>query len=174
MLLVALVGVAQNGCSSAGVFRKRLVFQQEELQQKIEGVFPLQKRKSLLTATLSGPRVLLAEGSDRLGIGLAVKAGLRGGKKHRGEVEVDGELEYRSAQASLFVIKPRVRRLRISDLPSKYQDPVREVVDALVQAYLSEILIYQLKQGDHKHSLAKLVLRAVQVEDGALVVELGL
>ena len=45
---MALLGIAENGCSSAGVFRKRLVFQQGELQQKIAGAFPLQQKKSLL------------------------------------------------------------------------------------------------------------------------------
>ena len=176
VLMLALLALVAGTCGScaSGVFRKELVFHREELQQKIEREFPLETKKSLITASFSAPVVLLAEGSDRMGIGLAVKVVLPGGKKFHGDVEVDGALQYRPENGELFVVNPRVRQLQIAELPERYRGPAQEVVSKMVKHYLSSVLIYQLKQDDFKHSLARLVLKSVRVEEGNLVVEIGL
>jgi hypothetical protein len=44
----------------------------------------------------------------------------------------------------------------------------------LVKAYLSDLTLYRLKQDNFKHSLAKLVLKSVAVENGEVAVEIGL
>ena len=176
VLILALAALAAGVCGScaSGVFRKELVFHREELQKKIEREFPLQKKKSLITATFSEPAVLLDEGSDRMGIGLAVKVALPGGKNFHGNVEADGELQYKPENGELFVFNSRVHQLQIPELPDRYRGPVQEVVARAVKHYLSSVLIYQLKQDDFKHSLARLVLKSVRVEEGNLVVEIGL
>ena len=173
LLILVLVVAAGYSCAS-GVFRKELVFQRDELQQKIEPKFPLKKKKSLVTTTFSEPNVLLAEGSDRMGIGLDVKVSLPGGKKYHGQVEVDGELEYRPEQGELLVVNSRVRQLHLEEVPSRYHDVVRQLVDKIAELYLSSLPVYRLKQDDFKHSLARLMLKSVRVEGGHLVVEIGL
>ena len=51
---------------------------------------------------------------------------------------------------------------------------MKGIVDKVAQRYLSEVPVYQLKQEDFKQSLARYVLKSVQVREGKLVVVIGL
>lgn len=173
VLLFLLVFVLAS-CASGGPFRKRLVFERDELQQKIESKFPLKKKKAVLTATFSNPKVMLSEGADRLGIALDVTISLPLGKKYRGRTEVDGEIQYNPAKGEFSVVNSQVRKLDIEKLPEKYEDPLQGLAEKVVEMYLSDVPVYKLDQSGFKHSLAKLMLKSVQVEDGQLVVIIGI
>ena len=45
---------------------------------------------------------------------------------------------------------------------------------ALAKRYMSDIPVYKLDQGDFKQNVAKLLLKSVTVEDGRIVVVVGL
>ena len=85
LLLVCATAAAHFACGPAGPFRKQLVFEREQLQKKVAAKFPLKKKEALTTITLSNPTVLLAAGSERLGIGMDVKVSTLG-KKLKGHV----------------------------------------------------------------------------------------
>lgn len=172
LLWLVLLAASGHSCSS-GAFRKELVFERADLQQKIESRFPLTKKKALISATLSAPTVLLVEGGDRLGLGLAVKVSVPG-KNYYGKVEVDGEIHYDPAAGSFSVMNARVRKLQSAALPERYQNIVKGIVDKVAQRYLSEVPVYQLKQEDFEQSLARFALKSVQVREGKLVVVIGL
>ena len=172
LLWLVLLAASGYSCSS-GTFRKELVFERADLQQKIESRFPLTKKKALISATLSEPTVLLAEGGDRLGIGLAVKVSLPG-KNYYGQVEVDGEIHYNPEEGSFSVMNSRVRKLQSAAIPERYQYIVKGIVDKVAQRYLSEVPVYRLNQEDFEQSLARFALKSVQVREGKLVVVIGL
>lgn len=172
LLWLVLLAASAHSCSS-GAIRKELVFARADLQQKIERGFPLTKKKALISATLSAPTVLLAEGSDRLGIGLDVKVSAPG-KNYYGKVEIDGEIHYNPATGSFSVMNSRVRKLQSTAIPQRYRDMVKGIVDKIVRRYLSEVPVYRLKEEDFEQSLARFALKSVQVREGKLVVVIGL
>ena len=69
-VLIAGLGIALVLGACAGIYGKKIVFTQDELQAKVATEFPLKKRKSLVTVNFLNPRILLAPGSDRIGISL--------------------------------------------------------------------------------------------------------
>ena len=138
---LVLLAATEYSCVSSAVFRKELVFQREDLQQKIEPKFPLKKKKALIAATFSDPTVLLAEGADRLGIGLAVKVALPGGKTYHGNVEIDAELDYNPDRGEFLVVNSRLRTLRVAQMPDTYQGVIQALVNKMAQHYLSNLTL---------------------------------
>ena len=173
LALALLTLVGEQACTSGGPFRKRLVFERQQLQEKVAAKFPLKKRKALIATTFSKPRVILAEGAERMGIALAIEVSAPG-VKYGGEIEADGEIHYRPRRGEFSVVNCRIRRLEVEDLPEKYQKLVHTLAEKVVELYLSDLPVYRLDQGNFKQSLAKLVLKSVNIENGQLVVIVGL
>ena len=174
IVLVILLGVVGDWACSSSPFRKRMVFTREDLQKKVAPQFPLKQKGKLIAVTFSQPLVVLEKGGDRLGLQLDVKVAPALGKKYEGRAEVDGEIEYRPDKGEFFVVDPQVRRLHIDDVPQKYQEPIRQLANKAATRFLADVPVYKLDQKNFKQSLAKLVLKSVLVENGELVVEVGL
>ena len=173
LLLLTTLSISTTSCTS-GPFRKKMTFTGADLQKKIAPKFPLKKKNTLFTVTFSQPLILLEKGADRLGIRLDLKVAPPFGKKYKGTVEVDGKIAYHPDQGEFVVVDPQVRQLHIGDVPQKYQGTIRDLMNQVAIHYLTNIPVYKLDQGDFKQSLAKLVLRSVLIEDGELVIEMGL
>jgi len=79
-----------------------------ELQAQVAGQFPLQRLTPFMTVTLSDPRVVLEDKSDRIGIELSVATDALGGIANKARGLIDGQLHYESLQqASSFYLTPR-------------------------------------------------------------------
>jgi len=172
-LLLCCFVAADLACSSSP-FRKRMVFTRDDLQKKIAPKFPLKQKGTLFSVTFSEPVVMLKKGADRLGLQLNLKVAPPLGKKYKGRAEIDGQIEYRPDKGEFFVVNPQVRRLHIDNVPQKYQEPIRDLANQAAVRFLADVPVYKLDQKNFKQSLAKLVLKSVLVEDGELVVEVGL
>ena len=173
VLISCLCGaLALSACS--GIYRKKIVFTLQELQEKVATEFPLKKRKSLVTVNFLNPRILLAQGSDRIGISLDMEVSAPGLKSVTGHMEADGGLEYRPDSGAFGFTEGRVLAFELADIPKAYSRTIEQVGGKLVKAYLSDLTLYRLKQDNFKHSLAKLVLKSVAVENGEVAVEIGL
>ena len=168
--LAALISFSQWGCSAT---RKELVFSREELQAKLGAQFPLTKKKRLMKFRFSEPELLLAN-SERIGMRLAVEASVPGVTSVAGVMEADGELEYHPETGRFTIAKGRLVDLELQGMPKQQMKLFEEMAQAVVTKQLASLTVYQLDQEDFKQSLAKLVLKSVQVRDGAIIVEVGL
>ena len=170
-LLLLVAGVCACG---SGLLRKEIVFTQADLQSKVEKSFPVKKKKKLVKVELSNPDILLAAGSERIGMRLDIAAGLPGMGTVTGSAEADGDLVYRSEEGKIAITNSKLRQLDIGEIPSAYRKTVEAVAASLTRMYLSDVTIYTLNQDEFKESLAKLILRTIAIEDGRVVVEIGL
>ena len=166
------LAVILSACS--GIYSKKIVFTRQELQEKVASEFPLKKRTSLVAVNFLNPRILLARESDRIGISLDMEVSAPGFKAVTGHLEADGGLEYRPDSGEFVFTEGRVLTFELADIPTAYSRAIEQVGAKLVKTYLSDLTLYRLKQDNFKHALAKLVLKSVAVENGEVVVEIGL
>jgi len=170
LLLICMTTVA---CGS-GLLRKEVVFTRAELQSKVEKSFPVEKKKRLVKVELSNPDILLAAGSERIGMRMQIVAAVPGLGTVTGTAEADGDLVYRSDQGRIAITDTQLRQLHIADVPEVYHKTIEALAAGLTKKYLSDVTLHTLNQDDFKESLAKLLLRTIAVEDGRVVVEIGL
>jgi hypothetical protein len=172
--VTTLLCLALLSCNDSAL-RKELVFPAEELQQKIAKQFPIERKDQFAKLQLANPQVLLQQGDERIGMRMDLVIEPPFIKKQcAGEVEFDAEVEYKPARGEFFLVDARVRHFNLIDVPKKYQTLAQGLVNQVLKRYLDELPVYTLDGDNFKESLAKLVLKKVQVKDGKLVLEVGL
>jgi hypothetical protein len=139
---------------------------QTELQQAIALGFPVEKTYLAVVHTrLSDPVVELKEGSDRIGLTVAVEIGLQGvGKPTRGSASLSCRIRYEPAEGSFYADDPSVDRLSLDGHPEGATGAITWIVKGL----LAHHPIYTLPSSGFGRSAAKLVLKDVRVQNGAL------
>jgi hypothetical protein len=143
-----------------------------EIETVARSYFPQRQEGVFGRVTLSDPKVVLKEGSKRLGLGVKVKAELPGGLTAHADALVDGEVAWDPVRREFHLREPRVRRLDAEGLQEPYASLVAEGVNALAQETLPVIVLYRVP-ADAAGAEALKALKSVAVKDGKLQVELG-
>lgn len=153
-----------------------IVLSQKQIQEALDSKFPISKTVPLLfTITCSNPKVDLEEGSDRLHLGADAEALLTvNGRKLKGSACISGSLEYARESGEFLFKDARVEALNIGGLPDLYALKVQEAASAAAKHYLDRKPVYKLDPADLKQSLAKLLLKGVNVRNKTLVVSMGI
>jgi hypothetical protein len=144
-----------------------------ELQEELGRKLPLKRATRLATVTVTAAQVVLVEGSDRIGLRATAELALPMGRTLTGNPQLDGRIRYVPEQGEFWFDEARLVDLGIPSVPVVIRPSVEEAVGALARSYLARTPVYRLKPGQVKHSVAKLVLRSVQVRNGKVELTLG-
>ena len=154
--------------------RTTLEFSRDEIQARVEKEFPLKEKNALFALDFSRPQVLLHEGTDRMGLRVDVGASLLGGSAYQGQLELDGRLDYRPEEGAIFLADTRLRQFALEGVSSAYLKQIEAVVGSALKEFLARQPVYALDPDAFGHSLAKLALKSVRVENAKVVAEVGL
>jgi hypothetical protein len=165
MIACCLLLVTLAGC--AGPLRLGVKVPQRELQQRLEAQFPFETQVLLFTVKLSAPLLSLEPVNERVGLRLALQAGMPG-VQYQGEVAMDSGIAYRPQSGALVLVAPRLLRFHLDEMPEIFCRQVEKVVGPLVTAHLDSLPVYQLQERQ-----ARRRLKALRIEKNQVVAELG-
>jgi hypothetical protein len=174
MLIIAVMVLSSlfSGCTSA--LQKELRLTRQQLQEKVEQIFPIEQRQAFVHMVFSKPQILLADSGERIGLALHVEASMPGMGVMQGQMELDGGLEYRAKKDEIAITDTRLITLDIEGLSAGSSKSLQTLAAGVVKKYLAEVPIYRLDQDDFKQSLTRLMLKSVAVREGEVVATLGL
>lgn len=157
---------------SAALGATTMEFTQAELQARVAPQFPMQR--SLLGAAINfaDPLVYLSETENRIGVEVTVSVAMSDMLKGTGRGMIDGTLVYKPETGQFVLTEPRLRNLKIDNIPAAQQARVREIIDWVARNALAGIVVYQLGDKDFREKMARQMLKSMQVKNGKLVVEL--
>jgi len=158
-------------CTVAAAYTVELT--REEVQQAVDGYFPVKHVTPLIMITAYRPKVSLDQSSSRVGLEFSVLANVPGILTGEGRGLIDGDLEYRHKTGEFYLRDPKIVSLDIYDLPPEVIKPVQLGLQQLMRQSLPVILVYKLKDDDLKQRMAKSVLSSVAVRKGKLILELS-
>jgi hypothetical protein len=151
---------------------------QAQLQEKLNAKLPLTETYLfIIDVTLTNPRVHLVNGSERINGGLDVVLDLRWGKDSKqftGTVDFSGGIKYMPEEGKFFLIDPVIDKLEVQGVPDEYAEKVKSGLTKALTRYYSLNPVYSLQATSGKELAAKFVLKKVVVENGELVLTLGL
>ena len=178
LLLIVLVVVAA-GALAFWFYRGeafRIVITQEQLQEQMNQHFPFSETYlALFEIKYENPVVKIDAEKDRVAVGLdAVTAFKLAGGSYKGTALVSGGLKYVPDSASFFLTDAKIETLEITDVPEKYSEQVTKYGSEILAAYLTKKPVYTITDENVQMTAAKMLLKDVRAETGALVVELGL
>ena len=91
-----------------------------------------------------------------------------------GSLILGSALQYESSRGEILLADPLIEDVQIDGVPKRFEDLIHTLSKVVAKRYLAQIPIDRLQADDVEESLAKLVLRSVTVQDGEVVVVLGL
>lgn len=167
---VALAAVIALFSASLGA--TTLEFSQADLQNRVGPQFPIQRSVLGVAINFTDPLVFLSENENRIGVELTISVTASNTLKGKGRGMTDGTLVYKPATGQFVLTEPRLRNLKVENIPQEQQARVRETIDWVARNALPEIVVYQLTEEDFREKMAKQMLKSIAVKNGKLVVEL--
>ncbi len=154
--------------SFANAFSYTHSLSEAELQQEIEKVMPIVKKKYFLTMTLSNPKINLIEGSNELGLRSDINVSAPGVMKGDGRAHIVGKLEYNQAQGAFYFKNARLLELNMNGIPPDILPDIKKAAQSSLTRSLSKRPVYILKDNDIKQQIAKSTLQSIEVKNQAL------
>lgn len=180
IVLAVLVFVATAGTAAVFLLQDRQVeirLSEAQLLEAINKKLPFKKSYLIiLDVELDNPRISLPEDGSRVqaGVDILVNIRLGGGKRITGTADASAGIRYRAEAGQFFLMDPKIEKLSVGDIPLAYSEKVDDAVGKALKAFFDQRPVYTLKETDTKQKTAKLVLKDVSVDQGVLVLTLGL
>lgn len=146
---------------------------QQQLQQQIDTLMPVEKEAYFVKVILSDPRIDLAEDSDKIGMFTNIELVAPGGVKGTGRARIAGTISYRKENGSFYLNNPTLTQLEIDQIPPQYHAKVRELGQFALDNAVSQRPIFTLDDDDMREKMAKSALQSVTVNNGKLVIVLN-
>lgn len=146
-----------------------LNFTQAQLQSQIEPKFP--QKRCLLSACveLMNPRVMLTEGTDRVGIETSFVATL-GNRTMPGFAKFTGRPHYEQSSGNFYLHDLQVVEFSMKGNAPDFDEVVKARGSGIAAAIMNRFPIYSVQSHPKYGSFAKLALRSLSVVDGQLQV----
>ena len=137
-----------------------------QLQARIDARFP-QKHCTLVVAclTLSAPRVILPEGSPRIGLTADVLVAL-GRREMPGRVTFSGVLRYVRYQGDFYLDDLRIDDFALTGMSPELVEVVKTRGPAALRRAVEGHPIYSIRDDSTRSALARLAVRDVRVVHG--------
>ncbi|MDP7536389.1 MAG: DUF1439 domain-containing protein [Methylococcales bacterium] len=149
--------------TNAHAFSYTVTVAEQELQEYLSLIKPLEKRSRLYRITLSDPRVNLVKGDERIHFSVQMALSLLGAVHSQGSVEVSGEVEYNPETSQFFLIRPQVEAIEMAGIPERTSQKIKSVLQQVISTAFSKVKVYQLQDSDVKQRMLKAVLESVVV-----------
>ena len=153
-----------------------LVLRQSDLQVAAEGSFPV-TFQGIVPITLQNPYLRLDRNSDQLGLEVDVSAEITSGNRLISRWLLVGNIIYERGRGEFFLQRPDIRSLDPGSIFEAFNAPgfMRGlVIEDLLGGLAASIPLYRLHPGNPKHALARRWLRSLRVQDGKLLIYIGL
>lgn len=147
-LLVAAVMLA--GCGTFPFLSGEVRLSAEELTQKMQRRFPLEKSLAgLLDVTLSSPRIDLSESDNRVVANFLVNVRLPLGNKNvAGSLKVSGRPEYVAESRALYLRDARIEQIRLDNMSDALSAALAKAATSIARESLEDKPLHAFKAGD--------------------------
>ncbi len=182
LIKLATILLAVGAIGAAAIFGLKgsehtVYVEQEQIQAAIDGKLPYKKPfKLIFELTVRNTKVNLTEGSERIGATTDVELNVKLGEKLKnlgGTVGAEASIRYDQEKFCFYIVEPEITDVKIQGVPEEYTDRAAAGTKPILQSYLSDVRVYEIRDNNLKLKLAKAVLKDVKVVDGKLALTLG-
>lgn len=171
LAVMFVLTVCLAGCSKQEL---TVTLTQEDLQQRLESHFPIERSALLTTVSLSNPRVLLRDGSDRISLTLNSEIKVPLLTALHGTATASGVPRYDPSAKAFFLDQVTVDALQVPGLTPEHEPAARVALSKVAAEVLATKPVYELRDRNLKEAGAAFVLLRVRIQNAALEAHLGL
>jgi hypothetical protein len=144
-----------------------LSFTQAQLQEQLEPRFPAKKCVLAACVELMSPRVLITDGSDRIGIETSFVATL-GTRTMPGTAKFSGRPTYEQGSGNIYFQDVQVTEFQMSGNASDFNEVMKVRGSGVVATIMNRLPLYSVQSHPKYGAIAKLALKRVGVVNGQL------
>ena len=144
-------------------------FTQAQLQEQLEPRFPAKKCVLAACVELISPRVLLTDGSDRIGIETSFVATL-GTRTMPGTAKFSGRPTYEQGSGNFYFQDVQVTEFQMSGNASEFNEVLKVRGSGIVASIMNRLPLYSIQSHPKYGAIAKLALKRVGVVNGQMQV----
>ncbi len=135
--------------------------------------FPLHNYTTGAKQTLAEPVVYLKKNADRLQLVIPVIVSIPGEERRRGQLGIDIGLHYKASTGELFLGTPRIKTFTMNNISAERYNAFRANFADVLAKTLPLVRIYQVKESNLNHSLAKSEIKSMMIEEGVVKIVIG-
>lgn len=169
LLLIFLLGC--SGLTKALSYT--LEVSEQQLQDKLSAMMPIEKSHFILSIILSEPQLNLVKQTNEISIFVNIKALIAGKVQGTGRGRVTGSLSYEPTQGAFYFKQPKISELEIDNLQQQFAPKVKELTQQVISKTMENYPIYTLDDNDTQQKLAKSMLQSLQVKNQTLFITLN-
>lgn len=152
-----------------------VIFTEEDIQARLGEEFPKSERLlEIIPVEIGEPKVRFLESSDRVELTIRAEAAVPLVQTYHAEGIFTTSLRYEASDHTLRISDVTVESFKATDLPEKFEDPLRKTMTLAAKNYLENHPVHTLDDDDYKDEMVKMLLKKVTVTKGTLEVKLGL
>lgn len=174
--LGVLVGLAFVFVSMVNGKQLEITVTEQQVQQAVAGSFPMTRKIMQLTdLKLENPRINLDDKLNRINARLETRLQLQGIPfPVKGHIIASGQLDYHPETATFTLRDIEIIKIEVKGLPNTLENRVRDGVTIFTKEVLNAVPVYRLSETEFKERAAKLVLKKVRIEQGKMVLTMGM
>lgn len=175
VLIAVIVGCVFMKYGRFGSDGLTLSFSEEDIRGRLSKKFPkTEKLLEVIPVLIEEPKVEFTEGSNRVRLSLAARIDIPFSKKHEASTVFSGSIRYETSDKTLRLTDVEVEGLTGTEIPEKFEDPLKILMTVLANNSLEDVVVHELKPKDLTNKAARWLLKKVEVRDQMLEVTLGL
>lgn len=175
VLLAVIVGCVFMKYGRFGSDGLTLSFSEENIRERLSKKFPkTEKLLEVIPVLIEEPKVEFTEGSNRVRLSLAACIDIPFSKKYEASTVFSGSIRYETSDKTLRLTDVEVEGLTGTEIPKKFEDPLKLLMTVLAKNLLEDVVVHELKPKDLTNKAARWLLKKVEVQDQMLEVTLGL
>ena len=152
-----------------------VVFTEEEIQNMIGRKFPREEELlKFVKITINEPDVAFLGDENRIQLTLNAQVVIPFFRTDEISGVFSSSIRYEKEDHTLRTSDYTVESLKTDVLSEKYEGPVRAAFSLAARKFLEDQIVYTLKKEDYKGKMTEMLLQEVKVEEGQLVIILGL
>ena len=173
LVLVAIVAAIVVVLTDTDVVTFDVRVTDTQVEDAVTDEFPISlSANSIADVTLANPQVELTEGSDRMVVSVDATASLAGEEIVSGNAVVETGLGFNADTGEILLDNPELLSLSIDNLVEDVP-VVTSVVSEALRLALDGTPIYKVEADDVQTTIAKLFLKDIKIENGYIIVTLG-
>ena len=154
-----------------------IILDRKAIQSAIDDRLPIKKQYlAVFTAEIERANVLLVDGSDRIGIDVAMGIRVKITDEKdllSGNVVADTDIRYDPITATIYLVRPSVDQMKIGGVPEAYTQKVGKIISIALDELVTEVPVYTITDETLKKRLAKALVKDVRVLNGRVYITLG-
>ena len=154
-------------------FEQTLQFSEVQLQEKLQGMTPIERQTLFAKVVLTDAKLQLLEKEDQLSVTAFLDVTALGGLRGSGHVTVQGSVIYNASEGAFYLHNAQLTQLHVDQLSSESVNQLKPVLQDVIAQSLQSQPIYRLKDNDMRQVLLKASLKNVTVNNRTLFVTLG-